>query len=64
MALVVIGAAISTYQLGAKNPVSIVLYTLVAQALLGTLAFAGVLIYFRQMIGIPKFARDELDDDR
>jgi hypothetical protein len=60
---VVIGAVISTTQLGDKNPISVILYTLVAEALLGTLLFAGVMIYFRQMIGIPKFVRDELDDD-
>ena len=61
--LLVIGAVISTTQLGDKNPISVILYTLVAEALLGALLFAGLMIYFRQMIGIPKFVRDELDDD-
>ena len=54
--LVVIGAVISTIQLGDKNPLSVIFYTLVTEVLLGTLLFAGLMIYFRQMIGIPKFA--------
>ena len=61
--IILIGAVIANIQVGDKNPISVILYTLVAEVLLGTLLYAGFLIYFRQIIGIPKFVRDELDND-
>jgi hypothetical protein len=51
-------AAVSTVMLGAAFPLSVILYTLIAEAIIVMIFFAALKIFLRRVIGFPQFFKE------